>query len=734
MAEVILNIRGMHCASCISRVEVALTKVPGVAAAHVNLATNQGRVEYDPTQAQLDEMLQAVAGAGYAAQPALPAGQGGTSLREQASEASYWQTRLIIACVLLGNLITMHFLGGMEHRNQAEIGYLPIVWQLLVAFAMQLYVGWPFMQGAARHLRHGAANMDTLIAIGTLAAFGAGLADFFAGTHSMNFMDGGMILTFITLGKYLEARAKGRASQAIRKLLELAPPVAHVERNLQLADVPPAEVRIGETIVVRTGDKVPLDAVIISGTADVNEAWLTGEALPVAKKPGDAIYAGTVSDGTFNVGGSVRARVTRAASDTWLAQTVALVQRAQESKADVQRLADWVVARFVPAILVIAAVTLVGWSLTGPDGWQTGLSCAIAVLVVACPCALGLATPAAVLVGSGRGAENGILIKDAQALETAGRLTSVVLDKTGTITLGRPEVSLVRPDGISAERLLALAAGAERHSSHPLARAVVRHAEQRNIQPIQADSSVNVPGAGIAAESDDGTILVGTRELLTQRDIAATNGAEAADQGQTVLQVALGNQRIGEIVLTDAINEFSREAITDLQRLGLTVTMLSGDRQATAEAIAKQVGIDRVIAQVKPDEKQAVIQRLQKEGQIVAMVGDGINDAPALAAADLGIAMGLGADVAIESADIVLARQDLRLVGRAIRLSRATLSIIRQNLAWALVYNVLLIPLAAGLAMPLLGIRLPPALAAAAMALSSVSVVLNSLRLRWVRI
>jgi P-type Cu+ transporter len=744
MAETILDIRGMHCASCVSRVEGALAKVPGVTAAHVNLATNQGRVEYDPASTGLPTLIEAVSAAGYSAkQVAVPA-VGGPLPPDRASEESRsWFIRLYAAGILLISLVLAHYVPLIDFAAVAR--YLGIendipdsrgLCQLAIATVMQLTIGRPFMQGAARQLRHFAANMDTLIAVGTLAAYGAGVADFFTGIHSMNFMDGAMILTFITLGKYLEARAKGRASQAIRKLLELAPPVAHVERNSQLAQVPPADVRIGETIVVRPGDKVPLDAVVISGHGDVNEAWLTGEALPVAKKPGDAIYAGTISDGTFNVGGSLRARVTRTAGDTWLAQTAQLVTRAQESKADVQRLADWVVARFVPAILVLAAVTFVAWSFTGPDGWRTGLSCAIAVLVVSCPCALGLATPVAVLVGSGRGAENGILIKDAQSLETAGRLTVVVLDKTGTITLGRPEVKLVRPDGIAADRLLAVAAGAERHSSHPLARAVLRHAEKRNIQPIRAASAATIPGAGIAAESSEGTILVGTRELLAQRGIAfATGSADAAEAGEAVLQVALGTRRIGEIVLSDVVNESSREAVADLKRLGLSVTMLSGDRQETAEAIAGQVGIDRVIAEVKPADKQAVVERLRQEGQVVAMVGDGINDAPAMAAADLGMAIGpLGADIAIESADIVLSRHDLRLVGRAIRLSRATLANIKQNLGWALVYNLLLIPLAAGLAMPLWGIRLPPALAAAAMALSSVSVVLNSLRLRWVRL
>jgi Cu+-exporting ATPase len=661
-------------------------------------------VSYDTSRASLQDLTQAVSAAGYQAKLAATAAASDIADRAR-NEVSQWQWRLIWAVALLSPQIVIHFVPSQHH---AVARYA----QVALAISMQLIVAWPFMAGALQQLRHFAANMDTLIALGTTAALGAGIADFLRGTHSMNFMDGGMILAFVTLGKYLEARAKGHASLAISKLIELAPPVAHVERNLALVDLPLAKVEVGDTIVVRPGDRVPLDAVVTSGASDLDEAWLTGESLPVTKRSGDVIYAGTI-----NGSGSLRARVSRTAGETWLAQTVDLVRRAQESKADVQRLADRVVAWFVPAVLVIAAATFVGWILSSSAGWPAGLSAAVAVLVVACPCALGLATPAAVLVASGRGAEGGILIKNAPALETAARLTAVVLDKTGTITLGQPRVVEVQPSaGITAERLLGVAAAAERHSSHPLAQAIVMHAEQQQAPTITAREMVVILGRGISAQSAEGTILVGQ-----------ASDTASLKPGETALDVFLKDQPLGRIVLADTVSATSQAAVAELKQLGLSVTMLSGDRRETAEAIARQVGIDDVIAEVKPDEKLAVIERLQKAGRIVAMVGDGINDAPALAAADLGVAMGRGADVAIESADVVLSRHDLRLVPRTIRLSRATLAIIRQNLVWALVYNVLLIPLAAA------GI-LPPILAAAAMALSSVSVVANSLRLRWVRI
>jgi Cu+-exporting ATPase len=721
MKELTLEIHGMHCASCVARVEGALRKVPGVAAARVNLALHQGSVSYDPVQANWEALESAVAAAGYEARPAAAPDEASERLADRArEEVSTWRRRLAIGVALLIPLIALHFLSGLSHSWSA-------LGQAILAAAMLGFVGWPFLLGALKQLRHGTATMDSLIALGTSAAYGAGIADLVSGTHSMNFMDGGMILVFITLGKYLEARAKGEASQAISKLLGLAPPVARVERNLNVVEVPLAQVAVGETLIIRPGDKVPLDAQIVQGKSELDEAWLTGESLPVAKDPGSTIYAGSIN-GT----GSLRARVVSTAGQTWLAQTIELVRQAQESKGSVQRLADWVVAWFVPAVLVIALATLVTWGLFGD--WPFGLSCAVAVLIVACPCALGLATPAAVLVGTGRGATSGILIKDAQALETAGRLTTVLLDKTGTITLGRPQVIAIEPAaGHTADRLLSWAAAAERHSSHPLAKAIVERAARDQVS-LQATSSIeNIPGMGIAAATSEGNLLVGSERLLASRDVPLSTFGPL-QPGQTAILLALSGECLGRIVLADEVSSTSQEAIAQLKQLGLGVAMISGDRRETAEAIARQVGIVEVRGEVKPDQKLDCVREFQARGDVVAMVGDGINDAPALAAAELGIAMGIGADVAIESADMVLARHDLRLVARAIRLSRATLAVIRQNLGWALVYNVVLIPLAAGVLMPWLGIRLPPILAAAAMALSSVSVVVNSLRLKWLRI
>ncbi|MCI0360457.1 MAG: cadmium-translocating P-type ATPase [Planctomycetaceae bacterium] len=721
MKEIILDIEGMHCASCVGRVEGALRNVPGVRSARVNLATNQGAVEFDGAPVDLDAIERAVAAAGYAAHPAAPPDEAAASFQARTEgESSLWLARLIVAGALLVPLAALHFIPGLPHAFT--------MWaQLVLAVAMQAVVGWPFIVGAIKLLRHGAANMDTLIALGTTAALAAGMADVFVGRHSMNFMDGGMILAFITLGKYLEARAKGQASQAILKLLRLAPPVAHIERKPNVVDVPLGQVAVGEIAVIRPGDKVPLDGIVLTGHSEIDEAWLTGEPLPVIKQVGDKVFAGSL-----NGSGSLRVRVTSAAGQTWLDQTVELVRKAQESKAGVQRLADRVVAWFVPVVLLVALSTLVGWSLAG--NWALGLSCAVAVLVVACPCALGLATPAAVLVGSGRGAELGILIKDAQALETAGRLTTIVFDKTGTITLGKPKVAEVVPaDGISPVHLLTIAAAVERQSSHPLAAAVVQKAQELRTPVLIAERTIVIPGLGIEAKVGGSKVLVGSREFLERQQVAGPEPAVGSTSTAAIC-VAENGRYLGALFLADEVSQTSREAIEELKKLGLSLAMLSGDRQETAEAIAQQVGIERVIAEVKPDQKQAVIAELQRSGDVVGMVGDGINDAPALAAAELGIAMGMGADVAIESADVVLSRHDLRLVPRAVRLSRTVLAVIRQNLGWALVYNVLLIPLAAGLFVHLWGVRLHPILAAAAMAASSVSVVVNSLRLKWLKV
>ena len=719
----------MHCASCVSTVERALAGVPGVHAARVNLPLAQAAVDYDPALASAEAMTQAVAATGYQSTPRTSTGRSAGAVLEEKSrdEIALWRNRLIAAAILLVPLMSA--------------GYAPLSWHawsnwalLVIGTVMQVYVGGPYFVGGARRLLHGGANMDTLIALGTGAAYGAGAAEMLAGSHGMSLMDGGMILTFVTLGKYLEARAKGQASLALQKLLSLSPPVAQVMHGAHAVEVPVEQVLPDETILIRPGDTVPLDAVVLLGESDVNQAWLTGEPLPVEKRAGDVLHAGSI-----NGQGALQARVTAAAGQTWLARMIELVRTAQESKANVQRLVDRVVEWFVPAVLLIAAVTMIAWSLSGADGWQTGLSCAIAVLIVACPCALGLATPAAVLVGSGRGAENGILIKDALALETAGRLTTVILDKTGTITLGQPRVVAVAPaDGVTREDLLAVAAAAERLSTHPLAQAVVHAAEETAAPRLSATGMKLIPGEGLEALTDAGVVLVGNERLLRSRRVTFPQPqieAEASEHpGAAPLLVARNEKYLGAIIVADEIAGGSAEAIASLHQLGLTTRLVSGDRRQVAEGIGQRMGITHVVADVLPEDKLRIVRELQGAGEVVAMVGDGINDAPALAAADLGIAMGSGADVALESADMVLTRHDLRLLPKAIRLSRAVLAVIKQNLWWALGYNVILIPLAAGAFLPLFGWRLTPTLAAAAMAASSVSVVLNSLRLRVVRL
>lgn len=739
--HVLLDVEGMHCAGCAGRVEKALGGVPGVLGARVNLVTNQASVECRPGEVRPEELLAALAGGGYSASVVTGAEElGSTLVEKEAREASAWVRRLAVGVVLLAPLVWLTHFGPLSGR-------MLVWWQFALATPLQIYVGWPYFVGAWQRLRHASANMDTLIALGTGAAYLTGLAGLLwwvtgentdgGPSHGamhfadagMYFADAGMILAFITLGKLLEVKAKGRASRAIRKLLDLTSPEATVVRDDKPQRVPVRAVMVGETILVRPGEKVPLDAEVVSGTSSVDQSWLTGESIPVDKTPGDEILAGTI-----NGQGGLTARVLKPAGQTALAQVIELVRRAQESKTEVGRLADRVVAWFVPGVLVIAAAAFLAWGLIAWN-WPLAIASAVAVLVVACPCALGLATPTAVLVGSGRGAESGILIKEAHALETAGRLTTVVLDKTGTVTLGRPKVTALEPAAdVDVNELLAYAAAAERLSQHPLGAAIVAEAEARGLDIPAVEDLQIVPGEGVRARCNGRVILVGNERLLKQSWIDLDAQREAVRfmraSGQTPLWVALDGRRLGVVAVSDPVAPWSREGVERLKSLGLNVQLLSGDNRLTAQAVAAEVGIDQVTAEVLPDQKQEVIHKLQQSGEVVAMVGDGINDAPALAAADLGIAIGSGSDVAIEAADVVLVSQDLRGVAHAVALSRATLRTIRQNLVWAFLYNILLLPLAAGVLIPIFGLRLPPAAAAAAMAASSVSVVTNSLLLR----
>jgi Cu+-exporting ATPase len=720
--RLLLGIEGMHCASCVVSVEKALTQTPGVVSARVNLATHQATVRHQPEIAPADALVAAVARAGYGAKPVTVAA-GGAALGEDPNrrEARTWRARFLFSLVVLLPVVAVHF---VSHDVAARLTWMVVA----LATVQQFTTGLPYYAGAWKRLRYGSANMDTLVALGTSAAYVAGWSE--VGSHgaSMAFMDAGIILSFITLGRWLEALAKSRASGAIRTLVDLLPQQATVERNATATVVATSQVSIGETLLVLPGQKIPLDGRVLSGTSDVNEAWLTGEPLPTTKRSGDSVFAGTINGDAL-----LRVQVTRAASETSLAQAIELVRAAQESKASVQRLADRVVAGFVPVVLAIAAVTFGVWMLASGD-WHEALTYPIAVLVVACPCALGLATPTAILVASGRGATHGILIKHAQALEAAGRITAIAVDKTGTITTGRPQIVEALPAHGDARNWLSLAAAAQATSAHPLAKAVLAYASEHRIAFEPAQSLDVLPGEGIRAQAVGQRVLIGHEGLLEREGVTVSADvqgvlAQRRSAGQTPLLVAVDGRHAGTLFASDTIAEGSREAVHELQQLGIDVMLLSGDRLATAQHVAAQVGIAHVVAEVKPAEKQREIERLRTSGQVVAMVGDGINDAPALAAADLGIAIGAGADIALDAADIVLMRHDLRTVAAAIKLSRATLRTIKQNLFWAFAYNLLLIPFAAGVFVPLLGIRLPAALSAVAMALSSVTVVLNSLLL-----
>lgn len=769
----LLDIEGMHCASCVSRVEHALAAVPHVVSVRVNLATNQAAVTFEPDQTEVSQLLEAVSDAGYRASRSAVESLAAESLEARA-QAEQWQWLVRFAVATAGLLLllgTAKWLPAGDSRG---------AWlQLVIASGVQLFVGGPYYLGAWRRLRRFSSSMDTLIALGTSAAYLSGVVGFFSQADLMTFQDASMILAFITLGKYLEVRTKGRASRAIRRLLQLAPAEATVLRGEGPVRVPLAAVARGETLLIRPGDRVPLDAEVTSGQTTMDEAWLTGESMPVDKGVGDRILAGSI-----NGSSSLEARVLHGMGATALDRVIQLVRHAQESKADAQQLADRVVAWFVPGVLVIAAVTLVGWAFLARDP-QAGLRCAVAVLIVACPCALGLATPTAVMVASGRGAESGILIKDAAALEAAARIDGVLLDKTGTLTTGRPQVLRVRPvastqvpeplappdamqetpsdsarikqpdstpeeqpvsealrppgdlvtdSNRAARSLLAVAAGAEQLSNHPLARAIVEHARRERIEIPVAERLEVYPGVGIEAICNGQRVLIGNAKLLSARGIALLEvehrgTASKMGDGTTEIWVAVDGRVRGTIQLADTVEPASIAAVQAIRRLVPRIAIVTGDTRATAESVARTIGIQEVFADLRPEQKLDVIRGWQGEGLTVAMVGDGINDAPALAAADVGIAIGTGADVAIETADLVLVRSDLAAVPRAIRLAQQTLRTIRQNLVWAFLYNLLLIPLAAGV-FSRFGVQLEPHWAAAAMAISSVSVVTNSLLLR----
>jgi Cu+-exporting ATPase len=747
--EADFSVGGMTCASCVAHVEKALRTAPGVESARVNLARGRASVRFDPAQTDPEKVAAAVSRAGYPAAPESPGIAAGNveeqRLQRQAHEAKAWFRRWVVAALLWFPVELTHWVLAWTDPHAAHTGgHLWMHWLSFVTASVAIvYVGAAFYRSAWSALRHGTSNMDTLIAMGasvayfySLVAFAGHLAGAWATLPDLYFMEASGLLALISLGHWLEARARQAAGSAIHELLSLAPAVARrVGDDGATVEVPVAELHVGDRVLVRPGDRVPTDGVVVEGRSGVDESMLTGEPLPVVRQPPDEVIGGTVAqDGRLTV------RVTRVGSESALGQIVRLVETAQSSKPPVQKLADQIAAVFVPAVLGIALLTAIGWYAWGAaHGWEAARTwgaiarAVCSVLIIACPCALGLAIPAALMVGTGRGARRGILIRDIDALQNAERIDTVVLDKTGTITEGRPRVSeVVALDGVAGPEVLRLAAGAEQFSEHPLARAIVAHARGQGLQLPEPDAFNNEPGLGVVADFDGTRLLVGNEALLR------AHGLGPADEGETsagtVVHVArrrgTSTERVGRILLTDTVKPDSAAAVAELHRLGLRTVLLTGDNRATAEAIARQVGIDDVRADVRPAGKADAVRALQQEGggrRRVAMVGDGVNDAPALAAADLGIAIGSGSDVAKETGDVVLVSGSLRGVAASIRLSRATMKKVRQNLVLAFLYNVLAIPLAA------LGL-LSPLVAAGAMALSDVSVLGNALLLRRSRI
>ena len=758
-----LRVGGMTCASCVSRVEGALRGVRGVHSASVNLATETGTVEYIPGVASLDDFRAAVDEAGYSVEGLADTDDAEKEMDRlgRVKEIKALRNRFALAAILGAIIFLGSFDGFPLVSNLMDRTYYPfLLWAL--ATPVQFWAGWMFYTSGLGALRHRTANMHTLIALGTSVAYLYSVAVVFIITLSpetlsddgieaaVYFDTSAIIIALILLGRLLEARARGQTSEAIRRLMELRPGTARVVRDGGEVDLPLDQVVPGDVIVVRPGEKIPVDGEVVQGYSTIDESMLTGESMPVEKSEGAQVYGATV-----NRTGGFQFRATKVGKDTLLSQIIELVQQAQGSKAPIQRMADVVSAYFVPAVLGLSMGAFLLWLFLGPEPSLTyALLVMVAVLIIACPCALGLATPTAIMVGTGKGAEKGVLVRSAEALEVAHKADVVVMDKTGTLTTGRPSVTdLIVASGTNDD-LLRLAASAERRSEHPLGEAVVREAQARGIALEEIERFEAVPGRGVEARMNGNTVFLGNGSLMEEKGLRL-NGLDAAaerlaDEGKTPMYVASNGEALGVIGVADTLKPEAHEVVARLQEMGLEVIMLTGDGRSTAEAVAGQAGVDRVIAQVLPQSKVDVVKELQREGRVVAMVGDGINDAPALTQADVGIAMGTGTDVAMESADITLMRGDLQGVLTAFHLSRSTMRTIKQNLFWAFFYNAALIPVAAGVLYPLFnglggvpsGLHfffgdqgfLNPVLAALAMALSSVTVVSNSLRLRRLKL
>jgi Cu+-exporting ATPase len=738
--ELALRADGVACPTCVTIIESLVDRLPGVDRVQANYGAERLTVDFDPSQVGVDQMRRTIRAAGYRVEERPEPGTAETEDAEAAARRA--EIRDLSRRVVVGAILTAPVLVAVMATQFLEATWVPDFllnhWvQLALITPVMLYTGWPIHRTGWLILSHRSADMNSLITLGTCAAFGYSLVVTVAPglfpeqLQEVYFEAVGVILTLILLGRLFEARAKAGTGEAIRKLIGLQAKTAFVMRDGKEREVPIEEVEVSDVVVVRPGEKVPVDGEVLDGRSAVDESMVTGEPIPVTKEPGD-----TVIGATINQTGAFRFRATKVGRETMLAQIVGLVERAQASKAPIQRLADLVASYFVPAAVFIAIGTFVVWFDIGPSPALTfALVSAVSVLIIACPCALGLATPLSIMVGTGKGAENGVLIRSAEALETAHKLTAIVLDKTGTITKGAPALTdVVAAGGFDDETLLRLVASAERSSEHPLASAIVAGTEERGIALEDVSAFDSVTGHGVRATVGGHEVLIGRKELLAQRGADPSSLEETAgglaSEGKTSIYAAVDGRPAGVVAVADTIKEDSPSAVAALRELGLEVVMITGDNARTAEAVARLVGIERVLAEVLPQDKALEVRRLQDEGKLVAMVGDGINDAPALAQADVGIAIGTGTDVAIEAADVTLISGDLRGVVSALALSRATMRNIRQNLFFAFIYNSIGIPIAAGILHPPFGITLNPMIAAAAMAASSLSVVTNANRLR----
>ena len=734
--KVIFPVTGMTCAACQARVQRALAAEPGVRDAAVNLVTRSAAVRYDPSTVTPQRLVDAVRATGYDAE--LPPASEDVLAASSASDVESREART------LATRATVSVVAGVLAMavSMAAMGNALINYSLFALTAAILaWAGRDIYRGAWRAVRHRSADMNTLVALGTGSAFIYSSAATFA---PWVFARNGIapdvyyeavifIIGLVLAGRAIEARARSRTSSALRKLASLLPSTARVEERGAFIEKPLGEVRSGETVLVRPGERIPVDGSIVDGGSDVDESMLTGEPLPVAKGVGDKVVGGTL-----NTTGSFGYRATSVGADSVLARIVILMRDAQASRAPIQRLADRVSAVFVPTVLLIAIATFIAWIfLAGPAALPRAIAASVSVLIIACPCAMGLAVPTAVMVATGRGAELGLLIKGGEILQRAGDVDTVVFDKTGTVTVGAPNVVRIIPAaGASEEQVLSVAASLERHSEHPLATAIIRAAGQRAVRLERVENFQARAGSGVTGEIGGRGAAIGNAQLMRALGVEVKQDAvdfSAADGGSQLF-VAADGQVLGKIVVADAIRHTSREAVESLKDLGVDVVLLTGDRESAANSAAEAVGIERVVAEVLPEQKVEEIRRLQQAGRVVAMVGDGINDAPALAQADVGVSMPKGTDIAIEASDIALMRSDLRSVPTAISLSRQTMATMKQNLFWAFIYNVVGIPIAAGVLYPVMGVTLSPIIASAAMALSSVSVVTNSLRLRRVKL